>query len=414
MYFKISNCKTRIWTDREGAIKTNEESTKCLLQQKKFKKFNIMKHKPQASHKEVNVKENEKGRPIRTYANALAQGPRRRSLSQENKQKTGRDQLQMLLVEMQAQTIYQMKNQYQLKKIQFWTSTRKNKLALNHQQEATPKVTILKTNKQKTSKRNWRTQEKNSAIKTKPKRWSQKQRDQDKQSQWPLKKPARALQQRGLKSIQHQSRSNRSNEFHSTKIVNFTKLRRTIKTSLKQRHDQDGRVINLSKHSFSKDTFKLINNNLSFLSTPGIQSKSKLNDELQNFHRLIKLKAYFKDTESTTRKDENTMFIPEKEKPWTHSQDHHWLETFIDLVQRDINDAKILNTKRTKDNLTRGEQKALDEISKRDDIIIINAAKGGAIVITDIDKYITEAQCQLNDDNYYKNSTQIRLYNTTN
>ena len=76
----------------ERAIKTNEESTKRLLQQKKFKKFNTLKHKPQTSHKETNLKENEKGRPTRTYANALVQGPRRRSPSQENKQKTERDQ----------------------------------------------------------------------------------------------------------------------------------------------------------------------------------------------------------------------------------------------------------------------------------------------------------------------------------
>ena len=62
------------------------------------------------------------------------------------------------------------------------------------------------------------------------------------------------------------------------------------------------------------------------------------------------------------------------------------------LVQHNINDAKILNTKRPKDNLTKGEQKALDELSKRDDIIITNADKGRAIVVMDIDKYISEAQ----------------------
>ena len=161
-------------------------------------------------------------------------------------------------------------------------------------------------------------------------------------------------------------------------------------------------MINLSKHSFSKDTYKLLNKNLSFIPTPGIYSKSKLNDELQNFYRLIKLKAYFKDTESTTKKDENKIFIPEKQKPWTPSRNHHSIETFIDLVQHDINDAKMLNIKRPKDNLTKGEQKALEELSKRDDIIITNADKGGAIVIMDIDKYISEAQRQLNDENNYK------------
>ena len=94
----------------------------------------------------------------------------------------------------------------------------------------------------------------------------------------------------------------------------------------------DGCVVNLSKHSFSKDTYKLLTKNLSFIPTLGIYSKSKLNDELQNFYCLIKLKAYFKETETTTKKDENTIFIPEKQKPWTPSQNHHSIETFIDLV----------------------------------------------------------------------------------
>ena len=141
---------------------------------------------------------------------------------------------------------------------------------------------------------------------------------------------------------------------------------------------------------------------MTFIPTSGIYNKSKLNDELQNFYHLIKLKAYFKDIESTSRKDESTIFIPEKQKPWTPSQNHHSIEIFIDLVQHDINDGKILNTKRPKDNLTKVEQKTLEELSKRDDIINTNADKGGAIVIMDIDKYISGAQRQLKDENHYK------------
>ena len=91
---------------------------------------------------------------------------------------------------------------------------------------------------------------------------------------------------------------------------------------------------------------------------------------------MIKLKAYFKDTESATKKDENTIFIPEKQKPWTPLQNHRSTETFIDLVQQDISDAKIMNTKRPQDNLTKGEQRALEELSKKDDIIITSAGKG--------------------------------------
>ena len=191
-------------------------------------------------------------------------------------------------------------------------------------------------------------------MKTKVKWWTEKQRDQDKRSKWPFKKPARGFQQPGPNTIQHLNRSNRSNEFHSTNNGNLTKLQRTIKT-FKQRCDPDGCVINLSKHFFSKGRYKLLNKNLSFIPTPGVYSKSKLNVELQNFYRLIKFKVYFKNTEITAKKDENTTFIPEKQKPWTPSQNHHSIETFIDLVQHEINDAKILNTKRAKYNLTKGE-----------------------------------------------------------
>ena len=49
-----------------------------------------------------------------------------------------------------------------------------------------------------------------------------------------------------------------------------------------------------------------------------------------NFYRLIKLKAYFKDTERTNEKDENTVFIPERQTPWAPSQNNQSVETFID------------------------------------------------------------------------------------
>ena len=101
-------------------------------------------------------------------------------------------------------------------------------------------------------------------------------------------------------------------------------------------------------------------------------------------------------------KNFRTIFKPEKQKPSTLLQNHHSTETFIDLVQHEINDAKIMNTKKPKDNLTKGEQRALEELSKRDDIIITSADKEGTIVIMDIVKYISEAQRQLNYENNYK------------
>ena len=49
-----------------------------------------------------------------------------------------------------------------------------------------------------------------------------------------------------------------------------------------------------------------------------------------------------------------------------------------------------------------GERGAVKELSKREDIIINNADKGGAVVIVDTNDYIKEAERQLDDkDNYH-------------
>ena len=44
-------------------------------------------------------------------------------------------------------------------------------------------------------------------------------------------------------------------------------------------------------------------------------------------------------------------------------------------------------------------------LSKRDDIIITKADKGGAVVIVDVDDYIQEANRQLSNKEFYKKLT---------
>ena len=53
-------------------------------------------------------------------------------------------------------------------------------------------------------------------------------------------------------------------------------------------------------------------------------------------------------------------------------------------------------------NLSKNEKVALKYLSKQDDIIIINANKGGAVVTMDVNDYIREAKRQLSDSKNYK------------
>ena len=57
--------------------------------------------------------------------------------------------------------------------------------------------------------------------------------------------------------------------------------------------------------------------------------------------------------------------------------------------------------KKRKTNLSKGEQKAMEEFTKRKDIIITGADKSGAVVITDIEKYINKPNCHLSDKSNY-------------
>ena len=75
---------------------------------------------------------------------------------------------------------------------------------------------------------------------------------------------------------------------------------------------------------------------------------------------------------------------------------YHTIETFIEATNNEINE-EIAHIKLPKySNLSKGEQEALEDPQERDDIVIVNADKGGAV--TD---YIEKAERQLNNKEHY-------------
>ena len=74
---------------------------------------------------------------------------------------------------------------------------------------------------------------------------------------------------------------------------------------------------------------------------------------------------------------------------------------FIKATNNDI-DAPIKKLKRPKrSNLSEKEQKPLEDVNVRDDIVITNADKGGAVVIMDVKNYVEECERQLNNTENY-------------
>ena len=58
--------------------------------------------------------------------------------------------------------------------------------------------------------------------------------------------------------------------------------------------------------------------------------------------------------------------------------------------------------KNAKPSLSKGEQREIEELAKRKDIIINNADKGGVVLIIDVEKYINETNRQLSEERSYK------------
>ena len=73
------------------------------------------------------------------------------------------------------------------------------------------------------------------------------------------------------------------------------------------------------------------------------------------------------------------MFRKPADKTWILSKNDHTTETFIEATNNEIRE-EITHIKPSNYSiLSKREQKALDDLQERDDIVIVNAVKGGAV-----------------------------------
>ena len=100
------------------------------------------------------------------------------------------------------------------------------------------------------------------------------------------------------------------------------------------------------------------------------------------------------------------LFKQNKNKKWTPPNNHHTINTYVEAVKKDIKQSKTDPPSKIRSNLSKDEKVALKDLSKRDDIIITNASKGGAVVIMNVNDYIREAKRQLNNPRNYNKTLQ--------
>ena len=89
-------------------------------------------------------------------------------------------------------------------------------------------------------------------------------------------------------------------------------------------------------------------------------------------------------------------------KDWLPNNTHHSVKTFIESVNQDLTNAQCSNSQQIRrNNLTKGEMNSLHQLPNRDYIIITKADKGGAVVLVNVEDYLTEAKRQLDNMNFY-------------
>ena len=163
--------------------------------------------------------------------------------------------------------------------------------------------------------------------------------------------------------------------------------------------DPSGQVVNLSKTGYTVYEYKLLGYNLNFVPTPENINKKEILQDVKKFNRKIKLKSYF----GATPPKEGLYF--KNESQWEPNNIHHTVKTFGEDLENRVtqsikNDGKNINLNRK--NLNKKETKAMNDLKERADIVITKADKGGAVVISNVDDYIQEANRQLSDQRFYK------------
>ena len=114
------------------------------------------------------------------------------------------------------------------------------------------------------------------------------------------------------------------------------------------------------------------------------------------------LKSYFGDTEP----EPYMGFKKKSNEEWLPKDIHHSVKTFIEAVEHDLETEEQKEAKNDrKQNLTKGEINSLNNLKKREDIIITKADKGGAVVIINVEDYLKEARRQLDDTEFYQKAS---------
>ena len=181
------------------------------------------------------------------------------------------------------------------------------------------------------------------------------------------------------------------------------RLQKTIRTKEKIKTKKDNEktknccVVNLSSFALSDIEINLLNRGLKFVPTPAKPNKARLLTDLKTFIRKVRI-GYFWAIRKNAKSKRKHPLAPKS--TWIPPKATNMkLERTITRLERTI---KHLRPKTPKNNVTKEERRALKSLANNKNIIIRKADKGAAIIVENVNDYITKGLEHLNDENTYK------------
>ena len=170
-------------------------------------------------------------------------------------------------------------------------------------------------------------------------------------------------------------------------------------------------MINISDVPLLDDEKRLLSRGLSFCPRPLRIDKFQLKQDVKYFTRRLRLKELFYDDD-----DENgtTITLFRRKSKWTLPINKDLaLENYITSIEREIN--RQVNqgpVRRSTDNISSLERKALSSLRRRSDIIIKPADKGSATVVMSKNDNLKRVMQHLNDTQFYERLSKIQQSNS--
>ena len=132
-----------------------------------------------------------------------------------------------------------------------------------------------------------------------------------------------------------------------------------------------------------------------------------MNNSIVKFFCRIKLHAYFNDPYKGFIDLDESDFDPmskysTKKYRWTPPFVHESIDNFIDICKCEISAIDVKKISKRECNLSKDEKDVLRSLSKRGDLAIKTADKGGVFVVWRKDLNVSEAERQLSDNLFYK------------